>query len=156
MPCFFCFFLICFSIHLYLAQCINPKPVAEKTILNIENFRGNIHNVMSKKQPEVRSRTAFLSCILTISTGSISGHNLSFGLYIQAMAFSKISASLSCLLLVCCAFVILYWMQQRQIFLLSSLNPPFSIFSILLFIPPHKRFNFLPFKLFGYKWPIVV
>jgi len=102
------FFFICFSIHLYLAQCINPKPFAEKTILNIENFRGNIHNVMSKKQPEVRSRTAFLSCILTISTGSISGHNLSFGLYIQAMAFSKISASLSCLLLVCCAFVILY------------------------------------------------
>lgn len=144
----FFFFFFFLSIHLYFAKGFGLIHWAEKTILNIANFRGNIHNVMCKKQPEVRSRTALLSCILTISTGSISGHDLSIDLCIQAMAFSNISASLSCLLLVCFPCVILYWMQQRQIFLLSSLNPLLFHFLHSALHPTTQKIQFSSFQAF--------
>lgn len=61
----------------------------KKTMLNIANFGGKIHNVMCQKQSEVRWKTILLSCILTISTGSIPGHDLSFSLCIQGHGLSK-------------------------------------------------------------------
>lgn len=87
-----CFFF--FRMNLYSAKVFGLIHWIEKAMLNIANFGGKIHNVMCKKQSEVRWKTILLSCILTISTGSIPGHDLSFGLCIQVMAFSNISSSL--------------------------------------------------------------
>lgn len=62
---------------------------------NAENFEGSFH-MLCVRQSKVSWRTALLSCILAISTGSISGPDLSFGLCIQGMAFPNIWASFSC------------------------------------------------------------
>lgn len=149
-----CFFF--FRMNLYSAKVFGLIHWIEKAMLNIANFGGKIHNVMFKKQSEVRWKTILLSCILTISTGSIPGHDLSFGLCIQVMAFSNISSSLFCCpgLFSLCYFILNA--TKTYLFTFPFKPSPLPFFSIPLFIPLHKRFNFLPFKLFGYKWPIVV